>query len=66
MLCSVAQSCPTFCNLMDCSPPGFSGLWNFSGKNTGVGCHFPPPSHLSSPEIESASLVSPALAGRFF
>ena len=21
---AVAQSCPTLCNLMDCSPPGFS------------------------------------------
>ena len=24
--CSVAQSCPTLCNPMDCSPPGFSIL----------------------------------------
>ena len=23
-LCLVAQSCLTLCNLMDCSPPGFS------------------------------------------
>ena len=23
---SVAQSCPTFCDLMDCSPPGLSVL----------------------------------------
>ena len=26
---------------MDCSPPGSSCLWDFPGKNTGVGCHFP-------------------------
>ena len=26
------------CDLMDCSPPG-SCLWDFSGKNTGMGCH---------------------------
>ena len=25
----------------DCSPSG-SSVWNFSGKNTGVGCHFLP------------------------
>ena len=36
-----AQSCPTLCDPMDCSPPGSSvhGIF-FSGKNTGVGCHF--------------------------
>ena len=33
-----AQSCPTLCNPMDCSPPG-SSLWDSPGKNTGVGCH---------------------------
>ena len=38
-------------------------LWNFPGKNPGVGCHF----HLQGIlPIGSASLVSPALAGRFF
>ena len=30
----VAQSCPTLCNPMDCSPR------NLPGKSTGVGCHF--------------------------
>ena len=29
-LCLVAQSCPTVCDPMDCSP------WNSPGKNTGV------------------------------
>ena len=36
--CSAAQSCPTLCDPMDCSPPGSSVhgvLWN-----TGVSCHF--------------------------
>ena len=34
------ESCPTLCDPMDCSPPGFSvhGM-NAPGKNTGVGCH---------------------------
>ena len=31
--CLVTKSCLTFCNPMDCSPPG-------SGKNTAVGYHF--------------------------
>ena len=30
------------------------------------GLLFPPPGHLSDPEIEPASLASPALAGGFF
>ena len=36
---SVAQSCPTLCNTMDCSPPGSSVHGNSPGVNTGVGCH---------------------------
>ena len=35
----VAQSCPTLCEPMDCSPPGSSIHGDSSGKNTGVGCH---------------------------
>ena len=35
----VAQSCLTLCNLTDCSPPGSSVHGEYSGKNTGVGCH---------------------------
>ena len=35
------QSCPTLCNPVDGSPPGFPvpGILQ-AGKNTGVGCHF--------------------------
>ena len=40
LLMLVAQSCPTLCNLMDCSTPGSSWPWNFLGKNTGMSCHF--------------------------
>ena len=50
VLWSVAQSCPTLCDPMDCSPP-WGGLHpsmdprlphpgDSPGKNTGVGCHF--------------------------
>ena len=34
----VAQLCLTLCDPRDCNPPGSSGPWNSSGKNTGVGC----------------------------
>ena len=37
--------------------------WDFSDKNTGVGCHFLPPGYFPSPGIES---ISPALAGGLF
>ena len=33
---SVSQSCPTLCDLMDCSLCS----WNSLDENTGVGCHF--------------------------
>ena len=39
--------------------------WNFPGKNIGVGCHFQLQGHLPNLGIKPASLVSPALAGRF-
>ena len=29
--CSVTKSCPTLCNLMDCSIPGFPVLYHLSG-----------------------------------
>ena len=62
--CSVAQSCLTLCNTMDCSLPGsFVHGIGFPGKNTGLGSHFllPP-----DPRIELVSPVSSALAGGFF
>ena len=37
--CLVAQSCPTLCDPMNCSPPGSSGHGDSPGKNFGVGCH---------------------------
>ena len=35
----VTQSCPTFCDHMNCSPPGSSVHRDSPGKNTGVRCH---------------------------
>ena len=37
-VCSVAQSCPTLCNPMDCSLPGSSVHGTLQAR-TGVGCH---------------------------
>ena len=39
--------------------------FSFPGKNTGVVLH-DPPGDLPNPGIEPTSLMSPALAGRFF
>ena len=38
-VCLVAQSCPTLCNPLDCSPPSSSIHGDSAGENTGVGCH---------------------------
>ena len=53
---------------MDCSLPGSSVHGDSLGKNTGVGSQgiFPPPGDLPNPGIEPRSLMSPALARRFF
>ena len=38
-VCLVAQSCPTLCNPIDCSPPGSSVHGNSPRKNIGEGFH---------------------------
>ena len=38
--CWVTKSCPTFCNPMDCSPPGSSVHADFPSQKPGVGCYF--------------------------
>ena len=40
--------------------------WDFPGKNTEVGSHFLLQGNLPDPEIKPKSLMSPALAGKFF
>ena len=56
VLCLVAQSCPTLCDLMKCSPPGSAIHGDSPGKNTGVG-------DLPNPGIEP---TSPALQADSF
>ena len=62
-LCLVAQSWPTLCGPMDCSPPGFSVHGDSLGKNIGVGCHAPlqggnPGIEPRSPPLQADSLPS--------
>ena len=60
------QMCLTLCNPADLEPARLLCLWDYLGKNTGVGCHFLLQGNLPDPGIEPTSPVSPALAGRFF
>ena len=39
VLCLVTQSCPTLCDPIDCSPPGFPVHGDSPGNNSGMGCH---------------------------
>ena len=64
--CQVTSVCLTFCNPMDYSPPGSSVHGDSPGKNTAVGCHALLQGIFPNPRIKPASLMSPALAGRFF
>ena len=64
-VCSVAQSCPTLCSPMDCSPSDSSvrGIFQQEYWN---GLLFPIPRDLPNPEIKPTSPASPASAGGFF
>ena len=59
-VCSVAKSCLTLGDPVDCSPPGSSVLGIFRQEYQS-GLPFPPPGDLPHPEIEARSPVSPAL-----
>ena len=59
------QSFPTFCDPMDCSPPG-SSVHGLSRQEHWSELPFPPPVDLPDPGIEPTSLMSDALAGIFF
>ena len=60
-LCLVAQSCLTFCNPMDCSPPGSSVCESFQARILETILANPSPGHLPDPGIKSMSPVSPPL-----
>ena len=59
------QSCSTLCDLLDCSQPG-SSVQGILQARTLEGLPCPAPGDLPDPGIEPVSLMSPALAGRFF
>ena len=59
------KSCPTLCDPVDCSPPGssFRGILQ-AGIRSGLSYSLP--GYLPNAGIKPTSLMSPALAGRFF
>ena len=57
---SVAKSCPTLCDPMDCSPPG-SSVHGILQAGILEWVTFPSPGDLPNPGIELESLMSPAL-----
>ena len=63
--CPVAQSSPTLCDHLDCSPPGSSGN-EISQARILEWVVIPYCKVSSQPMDRIPSLVSPALAGRFF
>ena len=49
-----AQTSETLCDHTNYGLPGSSSPWNFSGKNTGVDCHFLSPGDL--PNLQGSNL----------
>ena len=60
LICSVAQPCPTLCDPMDCSLPGFSVHGIFQATIV-EWLPFPSPGDLPDLEVKPASPVSPVL-----
>ena len=59
------SSCPTLCDPLDWSLPGFS-VHGILQEDYWSGLPFHPPRDLLDPGIKPASFASPALAGEFF
>ena len=66
MCVKVTQSCPILCNPMDCIAYQALLSMEFSRKEYCNGLSFHLPGDLPDLGIKLASLISPALAGRFF
>ena len=64
--CSVTESCLTLCDPMDYIAHQAPLFMEFSRQKYCSGLPFPTPGDLPNLGIESVSLVSPALAGKFF
>ena len=54
-VCSVAQSCPTLWDPMDCKPARLLCPWGFSRQEYWSGLPCPPAGNLPNPGIESKS-----------
>ena len=68
-VCARARACSVvYDSLRPCGlqPTTLLCPWDFPAENTGVGCHFLLQGISLIPGMKPASLVSPALAGRFF
>ena len=65
MRAELLQLCPTFCDPMDCSPPG-SSTYGILQEEYWSGLLCPPPGGLPDPGTEPASPEYPALAGGLF
>ena len=63
--CSVAQSCLTVCEPLDCNHQAPLSM-GFSRQEYWSGLPFPFPGDFPHPGTELKSPVSPALVGRFF
>ena len=61
----VAQSCPTLCDLIDCSHQAPLSM-GVSRQEYWSGLPCPPPGDLPNPDIKCLTLASPALAGGAF
>ena len=64
-VCELLQSCPILCYSMDCGPPGSSVHGILQARILGW-VSMPSSGDLPDPGMELTSLMSPALAGRFF
>ena len=65
MQAKLLQLCPTLCDPMDCSCQAPLSM-GFSRQESWSGLPCPPSGNLPNLGIEPTSLMSPALAGRFF
>ena len=66
LVCVCSQSCPPVCDPMDYIAYQAPLSMGFSRQEYWIGLSFPSLGDLPGPGIKSESLVSPALAGRFF
>ena len=65
LMCACIQSCLTFCYPLDCSPSS-SSVHGILQVRILEWIAMPSSRESSDPEIKPESLMSPALAGRFF